>query len=271
MSQDPQADAVAKKRVVYTMPGTDAVTVRRDEPYLGADGGALPMDLYYPPDSTSGAPTPAVIFVTGYPDAGARQRLGRPLKEMGSYVSWAELAAASGLAAVTYTNSDPATDVHAVLRHLRQNAASLGIDENRLGIWACSGNAPNALSVVMQDAHEYLKCAVLCYALTLDLDGSTGIADAASHWGFANPCGGKSVDDLPRDVPLFIARAGQDQMPGLNSALDRFLAKAVACNLPVTFVNHSEAPHAFDLFHDSDTSREIIRGLLGFMRFHLLG
>jgi hypothetical protein len=59
-------------------------------------------------------------------------------------------------------------------------------------------------------------------------------------------------------------------MPGLNEALDRFVAKALPCNLPITFVNHPMAPHAFDLFDDSDTSREIIRRILAFLQFHLL-
>jgi hypothetical protein len=124
--------------------------------------------------------------------------------------------------------------------------------------------------VLKQDASKSLKCAVLCYAYTLDSDGSTVVADAARQWGFVNPCAGMTVDDLPRDIPLFVARAGQDQMPGLNDALDRFLIKALACNLPVTFVNHAMAPHAFDLFDDSETSREIIRRILAFLRFHLL-
>jgi len=34
---------------------------------------------------------------------------------------------------------------------------------------------------------------------------------------------------------------------------------------------HAEAPHAFDVFHDSDASREIIRQWLAFLRFHLQG
>jgi hypothetical protein len=270
MSQDTQRDHISKKRVVYTMPGVDAVTVRRDEPYRVTDAGALTMDLYYPPDSKSGARRSAVIFVTGFPDAGAQRMLGCRLKDMGSYISWGQLAAASGLVAITYTNQEPAADVHAVLQHVRQNAASLNIDANRIGVWAGSGNVPTALSVLMQDARDYLKCAVLCYGYMLDLDVSTGVADAARQWGFANPCAGKSVDDLPREVPLFIVRAGQDQMPGLNETLDRFLAKAVTRNLPITFVNHPEAPHAFDLFDDSETSREIIRRMLAFFQFHLL-
>src|SRR5713101_2137664 len=266
MSHDTQQDHISKKRVVYTMTGVDAVTVRRDEEYRVTDAGALTMDLYYPPDAKSGARTPAVIFVTGFSDVGAQRMLGCKLKEMGSYISWGQLAAASGLVAITYTNREPATDVHAVLQHVRQNAASWEIDENRIGVWACSGNVPTALSVLMQDAQDYLRCAVLCYAYLLDLDGSTGVADAARQWGFVNPSAGKSVDDLPRAVPLFIARAGQDQMPGLNETLDRFLIKALTCNLPVTFVNHSAAPHAFDLFDDSETSREIIRRILAFLQ-----
>jgi hypothetical protein len=103
----------------------------------------------------------------------------------------------------------------------------------------------------------------------LDFDGSSQVADAAARFGFVNPCAGKSVDDLPRDVPLFIARAGRDQMPGLNEAVDRFVVEALTRNLPITLVNHSAAPHAFDLFQDSEISREIIRQVLGFLRCYL--
>jgi len=57
-------------------------------------------------------------------------------------------------------------------------------------------------------------------------------------------------------LPLFIARAGRDE-PGLNETLDRFIAHALAANLPITLANH-------------ETSREIIRQILGFLRLHLL-
>jgi len=269
MSQDTQQDHISKKRVVYTLPGVDAVTVRRDEEYHVTEAGALTMDLYYPPPSKRAARMPAVVFVTGFNDAGAQRMLGCRMKEMGSYISWGQLAAASGLVGITYANSEPAQDVHAVLQHVRQSAASLQIDENSIGLWACSGNAPTALSVLMQDGLEYLKGAVLCYPYMLDLDGATGTADAAKRFGFVNPSAGTSVESLRRDIPLFIARAGRDQMPGLNEGLDRFLIRALGCNLPLTFVNHAMAPHAFDLFDDSDTCREIIRRILAFLQFHL--
>jgi hypothetical protein len=271
MGQETQRHEITKKRVVYQTPGMAAVSIRRDKEYRVTDAGALTMDLYHPPDSKSEARVPAVIFVNGYPDPGAQKIVGCKRKEMESCISWGRLTAASGLVAITYTTgNEPVTDIHELLQYVRQNAAVLEIDESRIGVWACSGNVPLALSVLMREDREYLKCGVLCYGCMLDLDGFTHIAEAARTWGFVNPCAAKSVEDLPHDIPLFIARSGRDEIPHLNETLDRFLYKALTRNLPVTFVNHPEAPHAFDLLHDSETSREIIRRILAFMRFHLL-
>ncbi len=282
VSEETRQDDISKKTAVYQIPGMDEVTIRRDVQYQETDAGALTMDIYYPPDSRSEARKesfikkeifmhiPAVVVVAGYPDPGFQKMIGCKFKEMGSSVSWGRLAAASGIAAITYTNREPATDIHALLQYIRRNAETLGIDENRIGVWASSGNVPLALSLLMKEAQEKLKCAVLCYGVMLDLEGASDVSEMAGKWGFVNPCAGKSVDDLMQDVPLFIARAGQDQLPHLNETLDRFLSKALTCNLPVTFTNHAAAPHAFDLLHDSETSREIIRQILAFMRFHLL-
>ena len=264
MSETPQA-RMAGQRVVYAMPGMDTVTVRRGVTYRTADGRALTMDIYHPSSSPQDGGWPAVIFVTGFPDAGAQRMFGRRFKEMGSYVSWAQLVAASGMAAITYENDAPADDVHAVLQYVRDHAADLQIDAARLGVWACSGHVPNALSVLMQ-APVAVKCAVFCYGYLLDLDGSSRVADAARQFGFVTPCAGRPVGDLPPAVPLFIARAGRDLMPGLNETLDRFVAEALASDLPVTLVNYSGAPHAFDLVTDAGGSREIIRQILRFMK-----
>jgi hypothetical protein len=268
MSQDAQQDSISKKTVLYRVPGVDDVRVRRDEPYSESDAGGLTMDLYYPPDSSSGVRLPAIVIVAGFPDPGCQRILGCRFKEMGSSTSWARLMAASGMVAIAYTNREPVEDIQALLHHVRHNAGALGIDENKIGLWASSGHAPLALWLLMEPG-AFLKCAVLCYAYTLDDEGSTTIADAARTWGFVNPAAGRSVDDLPNTVPLFIARAGRDHFAHLNDRLDRVVASALSRNLPVTVVNHPTGPHAFDLFDDSDTSREIIRQILAFMRFNL--
>lgn len=268
MGQGTQRDQPSKKRVVYSIPGMEAVVIRRDESYRIAHDGPLTMDLYYPPDAVAGARTAAVIFVTGFADRGAEQMLGFKFKDMGSFVSWAQLVAASGLVGVTYANEEPG-DVSEVLHHLQRNAASLGIDANRIGVWSCSGHGPNALSVLMEQGRDGLRCAVLAYPYTLDVPESTLVADAAKQFRFVTPAAGKSVHDLPRDLPLFMVRAGRDQMPGLNDALGQFVTAALIMNLPITVVNHAAAPHAFDLFDDTNATRDVVKQMLAFLHVHL--
>lgn len=267
-NESPQND-ITKKAVVYTLPGMDAVEVRKDIEYQASEENPPTFDLYSPPDSPSGARKPAVILVSGYPDPGYERMLGCKQKEMASNVSWAQLLAASGLMTVTYTNEDPARDLDVLLDNLRQNGSTLGIDENRIGVWACSGNVPMALAALMQGADPPFKCAALCYGFMLDLAGSTVVAETAAQFGFVNPAGATSLD-LPQDLPLLVVRAGQDEMPRLNETIELFMSEALAHNLPVTLVNHHSAPHAFDIHDDSERSHEVIRQILAFLRLHLL-
>jgi hypothetical protein len=271
MSQETQENDMTKKRIVYQLPGVESISIRRDLEYQITETGKQTIDIYHPQDSKPGERIPAVVFVNGFPGPGFQKFVGCKLKDMESYISWGQLTAASGMVAITYTTgTEPATDIHFLLQYIQQNASTLGIIEDRMGVWACSGNVPNALSVIMDEDRNYLKCAVLCYGFMLDLEKSTYVADAAKQWGFANPCKGKSITHLSKDIPLFIARAGQDETPHLNETMDGFMSAALVRNLPVSFVNHPTAPHAFDLMHDSETTHEIIRQILAFMQFHLL-
>jgi hypothetical protein len=268
MTHETTAEQVAKKTVVYNIPAADEVVVRRDLEY-GSPSGPLTLDLYRPPEPKTGTRIPAVVLVAGYPGTGVRKRIGCAFKEMGSTVSWARLIAASGMGAIAYTNREPAGDLHAVLDHLRRNASSLLIDDQRLGLWASSGNVPVALSA-LTSGRQRLRCAVLCYGYMLDLEGSTAVAEASRRFGFVNAAAGRSIDDLPRDVALFVARAGRDERPGLNEALDRFVARALARDLALTVTNQAGAPHAFDLFDDSDASRDTVEQVLAFLQARLL-
>jgi dienelactone hydrolase len=269
---DEKTESIARARVVLEVAGMESVILRSNIPYPAAPGHEVPtLDIRYPSVSAHRSRVPAVVFVSGYPDAGFEANLGCKHKDMQATVSWAELVAACGVAGVVYTNRDPAADVLAVFDYLERNGPSLGIDTDRIGVWACSGNVPNALSVLCSARRERLKCAVLCYGLMLDDVGASDVAEAAKAWGFVNPCAGKSVADLPDGVPLFIVRAGLDDIRGVNASIDRFVAKALALNKPLTLINVPDAPHAFDLFYDAESSREAIRCMLAFMRFHLLG
>lgn len=236
---------MAKRRVVLSLPGMSDVPLRTGIEY--APGRTL--DVH-----GSG---PVVLFVSGYPDPAFAARMGCAVLDMGAYASWAELVGVSGIAAVRYRNHDPA-DVQLVVRYLREHAGELGLDRERIGVWAASGNVPTALDVL---ARERLRCAVLCYGYMY------GFEAVAPPIGFA--CPGGTPTDLAADLPLHLVRCGTDDLPGLNASIDAFVGAALARNMPLTVANLPHAPHAFDLMDDCDASRETIRQLLAWLRFQL--
>jgi hypothetical protein len=256
------------RRVCLQLEGMDAVTVRRDVAYGQPDPNRR-CDLYYPPGTPDTGRWPAVIIVAGYPATMAGRPTPLTYKEFGWTVSMCQLIALSGMVAVAYTNRDPVADVRALFEQINEGAQSLRIDPARVGVVATSGNVPTALTTLMRDATRAPVCAVFGCGCLLDLDGATDVADAARQFGFANPGAGRTVADLRRNVPILITRAGRDQFPAMNASIDRFIRQALIENLPITFVNHAEGPHAFDLFDDSRSSREIVRQTLRFLRQHL--
>jgi hypothetical protein len=266
MSQDVRAD-IAKRRVVYRIPGDERVSIRRDLSYVSASGEPLPFDLYEPPHELGAPSRPAVVLVPGYNDAGARRVLGCAAREMGAFESWARLIAASGLAAVTYECREPGADARALLSHIRATGPSLRIDPERLGLWACSGHVPTALATVMNEPG--LACAALLYGYTMDLDGHREVADASAMFRFAVPATGRPLTDLGDTLPILLMRAGADQMPGLNASLDRFVSGLLARNAPMALVNHATGPHAFELEDDGPAARSAVRQVLTFLTTHL--
>jgi hypothetical protein len=216
---------------------------RRGTPVPGGFciSGGNALDVYEPNTKANGTVVIASGFPGNYNALPFVQSLGRSI-------------ANSGLRAVAYANRDPLRDLHTLLAELPPQP---------LAIWATSGNGPVGLSALMKDAPVRVRCAVFHYAYTFDA------ADAAKQFGFVDGCAGRSIDDLRDDVPIFISRAGRDQFAGLNPSLDRFVAGAIARNMPVTFMNHPTAPHAFDLADDNDLSRDIMRRSMQFAAFHL--
>lgn len=273
MSEPTPRTQFTTTRIAYPTPGHEHLTVVRDVPYGDGSTGPLAFDVYLPAVGEPRQPSPVVVFVNGYSDVGMRSILGCAAKEMASWVSWAELLALSGIAVVTGTVTRPFEDASALLDTVRRQGPSLGLDVHRLGLWACSGHVPNALALLVDDKYQThaprIRCAALLYGYTLDLEGSTAVADAAATFRFANPAAGRGLDDLPADIGLCIVRAGLDQTPGLNGALDAFVAEALVRNLPITLVNHPQGPHAFDMLRDHDDTRRVIGQVLAFLRGQL--
>jgi acetyl esterase/lipase len=259
-------DNMLEKRVIYELPGMKEVT-KQSIIYASDHDIHLTMDIYYPPNLSPHSQLPAVIFVPGYPNSVILERFGIKLKNAGQYVSWGQLAAKSGMIAIIYETTQPEKEIYSVLTYIRKNATTLQIDGDRLGVWACSGNVPTALSVLI-DPSTNMKCAVLYYGAMFDWNASHEMAKKADRSGFVYPCKAKSVDDLPQEIPLFVVRTGEDNLQ-LNQSIEHFVCKATKRNLPLTFVNYADGQHAFDVENSTRRSQEIIKQTLEFLHEHL--
>jgi acetyl esterase/lipase len=258
---------ITLKKLIRHLERMEEAHVQSDVTFHTSAAGPLVMDIYYPADLAEGTVVPAVLIVAGYRDVGVPLTLGCRFKEMALVVSLAQLIAASGTAAIAYTTNDPGADAGRVVDYLEANGEALGIDADRLGVWASSGNGPVGLALVMEKRRG-IRAAVFSSAFTLDISGSA-VADAAATYRFVNATAGKSPSDLPDGVPLFLVRCGRDEFAGLNEALDRFVATAIAAGVPLTLVNHATAPHAFELDDDTGRSHYILDAMLTFIRVHL--
>jgi len=256
---------VLEKTVVYSHPLMDEVQVE-SMTYQSKNGKDLTMNVYYPPKNRS-RKMPAVVYVFGFPDG--VEMIGGKLKDTKAYISWAKLTAATGLVSIQYETVEPLKDIFKVLEYITVNAESLKIDENRIGLWVCSGNTPTALMVLMDDTHACPQCAVIYYGIMLDWDDNLGIRELSKRVEFAYPEKIRSFCEFRNDVPVFMVRAGLDDFPNCNISQDTFIMKALEHNLPLTLINYRQGHHPFDMVDDNDETREIIKLTLKFLKYHL--
>jgi acetyl esterase/lipase len=263
--KNPPFEEMIRMRVVLQVPGMDAVRLRRDLVYKTADGEPLHMDVFSPEGPA--AARPGVILVHG----GPIPRTGA--KNMGVFLSYGEILAASGFVAVSFDHrflapgrlEDAGSDVADLVAHVRANAASLGVDPDRLAVWAFSGGGP-FLAAPLRERPAWLRAVVAYYAV-LDLQEPAPGADsgigAELRRTFSALVGlGEDARSAP---PLLVARAGLDH-PWLNGGIDRFVAAATARGATLDLLNHPEGRHGFDILDDDERSRQIIRRTLEFLR-----
>lgn len=274
----PDTSPTHPERVVLTLPGMEQVRVKKDLLYKTVGELELRYDVYYPFDFHEGELRPAIVFIHGE----APPDTLKDAKEWGQYVSWGQLAAASGCIGVTFAHrsseffsrlDDVASDVSAMFDEVLSKAQSLGIDANRMGAWMASGGTPVGLSLLLRNAYPFVKCIAVFYGRTNLAHVRERVPDTVSDemLRFHSPVSYlQSPDALRKIPPLLIARAGQDGLPGVNESIDEFVALALARNLAFELHNQPAGEHGFDILNDDDRSREIVRRTLVFFREHLL-
>jgi dienelactone hydrolase len=247
------------KPVVYQVEGMDRVRVRKDLVYKKDGAVELKMDIATPEKQKAGEPIPV-----------------KP-KDWGTYKSWGRLIAASGMAAVTFNHRvgfpDPnlaqgAADLTDAIAFVRGRAADFGIDPERVALAAYSAGGP-LLAAPIREPKPYVRCLVAFYSF-LDLRPS------ALHRKFLSEDQVRLfspavalTDSTGKVPPIFVARAGKDQIPDLLSGLDRFVAEALARNVALVFYNQPDGEHGFDNQEGDPRSREIVREGVEFLKRNL--
>jgi acetyl esterase/lipase len=263
---------LASERIVYSVPGMEQTRVRKDLTYKRVAQTELKMDVYSPSDLTGGTRRPAVLFIHG---GRIPANLRTKPKEWGAYVSFGQLVAASGFIGVTFNHrfyewsslSDSQTDVADAIAYLRDNAESLGVDKDRIILWAVSAGGL-FLSQSLRDAPPYIRCIVSYYAV-LDLHTSRkGVPATITDETLKKFSPLYQLRQNGKGIPpLFIVRAGLDDAD-LNGGVDRFIQEALSKNVAVDLSNHAQGHHGFDVLDNNERSREIIKRTLEFIQAH---
>jgi acetyl esterase/lipase len=256
--------------IVYRVPGMEKVKVIQNLKYAKADDPNILMDVYLPPNLAKAEKRPAVIFIHG----GAKPEW--TAKDWGVYKTWGRLVAASGCVGVTFTHrleyqskslENAAQDVRDAITYVRANADKLNTDKDRICLIAYSAGGP-MLSLAMRGDTPFVRCLVGFYAF-MDIRQSDyqKIEKPETVMEFSPITYlRKNANKIP---PIFIARAGRDQIPTMNDSIDRFISEALAENIPLNFANHPQGVHGFDNQNDDERSREIIREAIEFIKIHL--
>jgi acetyl esterase/lipase len=264
--------AMAKKvmmPVVLKVPGMDRVKVVENLKYTKSDDPNVLMDIYVPPDLSENEKRPAVIFLHGGAETDYTP------KDWGVYTSWGRLTAASGFVGVTFTHrleypnaslEKAAADVRDAIKYVRENADKYQVDKDRVCLIAYSAGGPVNSGDARRHAIRALSGWLLRLyghpAIGLPKDREAGDGEIFSPITYLQT-------DANKIPPMFIARAGHDEVPTMLDSIDRFINEALARNIALSFANHPEGVHGFDNQNNDDRSREIIRTAIEFIRLHL--
>jgi len=258
-----------QKRIVYQIPEMEDVVRHNGIVYQSTKGLDLKADIYLPPEGQEREIFPLVILVNDYPDSRINYYWGRDQKDMELFVSWGELIAASGIAAVTYQTEFSHSETDSLISFLNKNAKTYKIDMNRICVFGASANTLAVQSLMENDNYK-IKCAILYYGILLTPDHKfyATIDSAASmvgfYWSDLRP-----ITSIPLDIPLLVTQAGKDIHQIVTETTDHFVSEAIKSNAHLTYIYYPEGQHDFDILDNTKTSKLIIRQTIDFMNTYL--
>lgn len=230
--------------VVYTLPEEDKVLLASELAY----SSDLLVDIYYPPGHNFEDKLPIVVLSHGFPGTEYAD------KDMSSHIDWAKLIASSGMIAVSaQPGDDPIKNSYRVFEFLTANADYLGVDLARIGFWSVSSQGQPVFAALQDKNHpnrEGFNASVFLYSDTADADPAA--------W--------------PQNLALFVVWAGADQNAGPQDIVnvETMVSQARANNIPTEYMVLEGAPHAFDVYLNTQASKDTVQRVLDFFKNRLL-
>jgi acetyl esterase/lipase len=254
--------AVAKKVPVY--PKT--VRVQVDVPYLGATRKEK-ADFYFPLDHDKAKPLPGIIVIHGGGFNDGDKARGRELNiaenlTLKGYVCLSinyKLRRTQGQ--VTWPQS--VYDAKAAVRYLRKEAATLGVDPEKIGVIGCSagGNLAmmmattgpaDAFDAVKGEPYQDISARVTC---AIDFYGAVDLMNYHDMKMFAKTRAeapelykkGSPITYLDaKDAPMLLVHGTADPTVPLSQS-ETYLKIAKEKGAPCALEVIPDAPHTFDL------------------------
>ncbi len=224
--------------LVVQEPAMQKVLVNKGIIFKTIHDSTLTLDVYYPAGFKKAAPLPVVIFNNGVG--------GFDIPQWRVYTDWARLIASHGLVAINHQARPGHTleDGESLIDYLRGHAQELGIDSDRMGLWSCSGNVNTGMPLAFQSNRRYIRALAVYYGI-----------------GWRPETG-----PTPRqDLEILVVKAGLDY-PFLNKGIETFMNMAITTDLHVEFISYPEGQHAFDIFDNTQRSKEIILQTVSFLK-----
>jgi acetyl esterase/lipase len=265
---NPTLEEVVSLPLVYPAPNIERIIEKRDLPYKKTPEGDLRLDVYLPRDSR--ATRPVVLFIHGGVGRGMHP------KDWGIYRSWGRTVAASGLIAVIPNQrlgfparryEEGASDIRQAMEFIRMHASELRATD-RFCLIAFSGGGP-LLAAFLKSPPADVQCLVGFYPILDTADTNNAEAEVTEEQRREYSAVAALAGHEAPSIPLLIARAGRDQIPGVKESIEKFSALALEKNANLTLLNHPTGKHGFDFLNDDDRSREIIVTAIEFMKRHL--
>jgi dienelactone hydrolase len=225
--------AGAQEPVFAVRTPASAYVLTRNVMYGSTGDHGLAMDVYRPA-APVGERRPVLIMWN--------RAFGAEQRSLAFVTGWARAAAARGVTTIIpdlRPDSEPA-DFKRVVGYVTTHGAELGVDPERIAVYAASGNVSTAFPVLEDPTTTAVKAAVIYY-------------------------GAASIARFRLDLPVLYVRAGLDRPP-VNQAITTLTSLAVSQNAPVTLLNHPTGYHGFEVRNDDDASREVIERTIDFVK-----